>query len=114
MKLVSLKKLLLRKAKIELNSKGKLLRELQRIHLFGWIDSKRLDAKKKYFTMCFFQLWWLYSEAELGITPNGYSEPDYLGWEVKQFSVKDFKKYNSAVVTLMTPEPTHGFYVDGD
>lgn len=48
----------------------------------------------------------------MGITPNGYSEPDYLGWEIKQFAVKDFMKYNSSVVTLMTPEPTHGFYVD--
>jgi len=51
-------------------------------------------------------------EAELGITPNGYSEPDYLGWEIKQFAVKDFRKYNSSTVTLMTPEPTHGFYVN--
>lgn len=49
-------------------------------------------------------------EAELGITPNGYSEPDYLGWEVKQFGVTNFLKVNSAVITLMTPEPTHGFY----
>lgn len=47
----------------------------------------------------------------MGITPNGYSEPDYLGWEVKQFGVTNFARINSSVVTLMTPEPTHGFYV---
>lgn len=50
-------------------------------------------------------------EAELGIKPNGYSEPDYLGWEVKQFGVTNFNRLNSAVVTLMTPEPTNGYYV---
>ena len=49
-------------------------------------------------------------EAELGITPNGYSEPDYLGWEVKQFGVTNFARINSAVITLMTPEPTDGIY----
>jgi hypothetical protein len=35
-------------------------------------------------------------EAELGITPNGYSEPDFLGWEVKQFGVANFARVNSA------------------
>lgn len=49
-------------------------------------------------------------EAELGITPNGYSEPDFLGWEVKQFGVTNFAKINSAIITLMTPEPTDGIY----
>jgi len=41
-------------------------------------------------------------EALLGITPNGKSEPDYLGWEIKGHS--------SNRVTLMTPEPKGGFY----
>ncbi len=31
-------------------------------------------------------------EAELGVTPNGYSEPDFMGWEIKQFGVKKFDK----------------------
>jgi hypothetical protein len=39
-----------------------------------------------------------------------YSEPDYLGWEVKQFSVRNFNAINSSVITLMTPEPTDGYY----
>ncbi len=50
-------------------------------------------------------------EAELGITPNGYAEPDFLGWEVKQFGVDNFNRVGSAVITLMTPEPTAGLYV---
>jgi hypothetical protein len=41
-------------------------------------------------------------EALLGIKPNGRSEPDYLGWEIKA--------YSSDRVTLMTPEPDGGFY----
>lgn len=49
-------------------------------------------------------------EAELGITPNGYSEPDFLGWEVKQFGVTNFARINSAIITLMTSEPTDGIY----
>lgn len=49
-------------------------------------------------------------EAELGITPNGYSEPDFLGWEIKQFGVKNFTRVDSAIITLMTPKPTHGIY----
>ncbi len=52
-------------------------------------------------------------EAELGIFPNGYSEPDYLGWEIKQYGVNDFRSFKpKSPVTLMTPEPTGGFYCD--
>ena len=38
----------------------------------------------------------------LGIIPNGRSEPDFMGWEIKG--------YSSDRVTLMTPEPTGGIY----
>jgi hypothetical protein len=98
--------------KAELKTKEKLLSELKRIHLLGWMDAKRLDRDRNILPCASTNCGGYTLEAELGITPNGYSEPDYLGWEVKQFSVKDFNKYNSAVVTLMTPEPTNGFYVD--
>ena len=33
-----------------------------------------------------------------------------MGWEVKQFGVKKFEKIDSSVITLITPEPTEGFY----
>lgn len=49
-------------------------------------------------------------EAELGVTPNGYSEPDFMGWEIKQFGVNRFDKIDASVITLMTPEPTDGLY----
>ena len=95
---------------IQLNSKEKLLYELKRINALGWIDSKRLNTDKDILPCTSSNCGGYTLEAELGITPNGYSEPDYLGWEVKQFGVKNFNKWQSEVITLMTPEPTDGFY----
>lgn len=93
-----------------INNKEKLLAELYRIHKLDWINSKRLD-KEGTILPCLSPNCGGYTlEAELGITPNGYSEPDYLGWEVKQFGVTNFNRVNSAVITLMTPEPTDGLY----
>ena len=92
------------------NNKEQLLSELLRIHELGWVKGKRL---KKDFTFvdCNSSNCGGYTmEAELGITPNGYSEPDFLGWEIKQYGVPSFEKTNSKVITLMTPEPTGGFY----
>jgi hypothetical protein len=97
---------------IQLDSKKQLIEELRRIHQLGWIDSKRLDKNKNILPCISSNCGGYTLEAELGITPNGYSEPDYLGWEVKQFAVKEFEKFKTAVVTLMTPEPTNGFYVN--
>ena len=92
------------------NNRVKLLNELLRIHTLGWIRSKRLDGQGNLLPCQAPNCGGYTLEAEFGITPNGYSEPDYLGWEIKQFSVKNFKKINSAVITLMTPEPTNGMY----
>lgn len=96
---------------IQLNSREKLLAELARIHSLGWIDAKRLDAHSNILPCVSSNCGGYTLEAELGITPNGNSEPDYLGWEIKQFNVREFQKWESSVVTLMTPEPTHGYYV---
>ncbi|WP_425294886.1 MvaI/BcnI family restriction endonuclease [Neomesorhizobium albiziae] len=44
------------------------------------------------------------------MSPNGYAEPDFVGWEVKQYGVNNFTAYRAeSPVTLMTPEPTGGF-----
>ena len=93
------------------SSKDTLLQELKRIHQKKWIASKRLDsdgAIKKYtaqngggYTL----------EAELGILPNGYSGPDFMGWEIKQFGVSKCNLINSKPLTVMTPEPDGGYYV---
>ena len=92
------------------NNREKLLAELYRIHQLGWITSKRLDGQGNILPCISSNCGGYTLEAELGITPNGYSEPDYLGWEVKQFGVTNFDRINSAIITLMTPEPTHGIY----
>lgn len=92
------------------NNRIKLLNELLRINQLGWIKSKRLHGNGNVLSCESSNCGGYTLEAELGITPNGYSEPDFLGWEVKQFGVKNFEKINSSVITLMTPEPTDGIY----
>jgi len=92
------------------NNKDKLIRELRRIHILGWIKSKRLNSRSELLPCNAPNCGGYTLEAELGITPNGYSEPDFLGWEVKQFGVSNFTSLNNSVITLMTPEPTGGYY----
>lgn len=92
------------------NNKADLINELLRIHQLGWIKSKRLDRLGNLMACESPNCGGYTLEAELGITPNGYSEPDFLGWEVKQFGVANFARINSAIITLMTPEPTDGIY----
>lgn len=98
--------------KENLSSREVLISELARIHNKEWIGSKRLDADgnvKNYkaqngggYTL----------EAELGVIPNGIAEPDFMGWEIKQFGVKKCHLINSKPLTVMTPEPDGGFYLD--
>jgi hypothetical protein len=86
----------------EKDSKIVLLEKLAEIRDFGWQPSVKLSKTgelKPYqakngggYTL----------EALLGIIPNGRSEPDFMGWEIKG--------YSSDRVTLMTPEPTGGLY----
>ena len=91
------------------NNKSKLIDELLRIHQLGWIKSKSLT--KNGLVPCTSSQCGGYTlEAELGIIRNGYSEPDYMGWEVKNFGVTNFDKLNSKPITLFTPEPTGGLY----
>lgn len=92
------------------NNKIKLLEELYRIHQLDWITSKRLDKDGNVLPCVSSNCGGYTLEAELGITPNGYSEPDFLGWEIKQFGVSNFERINSSIITLMTPEPTDGIY----
>lgn len=84
------------------NSKLILLEKLKIIRDGGWQSSVKLSNDgilKPYkakngggYTL----------EGLLGISPNGRSEPDFMGWEIKG--------YSGDRVTLMTPEPTGGFY----
>jgi hypothetical protein len=96
----------------KIDTKEELIKEFKRIHDLGWIISKRLDRTGQILPCRSSNCGGYTLEAELGITPNGYSEPDFLGWEIKQFHVSNFDKYQSSIITLMTPEPTGGFYVE--
>jgi hypothetical protein len=95
------------------DSKLILLQELKRIHLSGWIQGKRLNKYGKPILYTAPNGGGYTLEAELGVIPNGDAEPDYLGWEIKQFGVKRFDLINSKPLTVMTPEPDGGFYVEG-
>lgn len=90
-----------------------LLSELRRIHELGWINGKRLDRNGNCLE-CTAQNCGGYTlEAELGIRPNGYSEPDFLGYEVKQYGVVSLERPRaSSPITLMTPEPNGGYYAE--
>lgn len=93
------------------STKSLLLAELKRVHELGWIMSQKLsrDGVKEPYTALNGGGYTL--EAELGITPNGIAEPDFQGWEVKQYGVRDFVRFlPKTPVTLMTPEPTGGVY----
>lgn len=95
------------------DTKSLLIAELARINALGWINSKRLLADGTLGPCEAPNCGGYTLEAELGVKPNGHSDPDYLGWEVKQHNVSDLAKPSSGgAVTLMTPEPTGGFYRD--
>lgn len=86
------------------SSEEKLLETLKQVYESGPIDSCRLQAdgtKIPYeaqngagYTL----------EAQFGITPNGCADPDFMDWELKSHS--------GSAVTLMTPEPDLGIYID--
>jgi len=93
-------------------SKNTLLNELRRIHLKGPIAGKRLNNKSEVLQCTASNGGGYTLEAELGITPNGYAEPDFHGWEIKQFGVERCDLINSKPLTVMTPEPNGGYYVE--
>lgn len=94
------------------DSRQLLLSELRRIILLEWITAKKLLKSGDFGDCNAPNCGGMTLEAELGILPNGYSEPDFHGWEVKQHAVTNLDKPHRSVITLMTPEPTAGFYRD--
>jgi hypothetical protein len=87
-----------------------LRNELERIHRLGWIDSKRLNSDGKVVDCRASNCGGYTLEAELGVRPNGISEPDFHGWEIKSHKVGNFTNIQTGVLTLMTPEPSGGLY----
>lgn len=84
------------------DTRSLLLAELARIHALGWTDSVRMNSSGQIVPYLARNGGGYTLEALLGIKPNGRSEPDFLGWEVKGHS--------GSRITLMTPEPDQGHY----
>lgn len=98
----------------ETTSRARLLSELKRINAQQWITSKQLRQDGTLSPCNAPQCGGFTLEAELQIPKNSTAEPDFLGWEVKQYAVAGFDRPASAkAITLMTPEPTGGVYRDG-
>ncbi|MDC1368808.1 MvaI/BcnI restriction endonuclease family protein, partial [Pseudomonadales bacterium] len=92
------------------STRDALLQKLLEIHQLGWIRSQKLNSNMEFKNYQAANGGGYTLEAMLGIPPNGIAEPDYLGWEVKQFGVKSFPKTSARLTTLMTPEPDGGYY----
>jgi len=92
------------------SAKSIILSELRRIHNLGWINSKRLTSSGLLSCMGT-NCGGLTLEAELGVVSNSRAEPDFIGYEVKQYKVAAFERiYSGSAITLMTPEPQDGYY----
>jgi len=90
-----------------------LIAQLARIAALEWIDSKRLNTRGETVECNAPNCGGYTLEAELGIRPNGISDPDFHGWEIKQHAVANLlRPASGGPITLMTPEPTGGLYVD--
>ena len=89
-----------------------LLEELYRIHKLGWLQGSKLSKDGKLEPYRGKNAGGYTLEAYLGVKPNGIAEPDFMGWEVKQFGVTRFPNVGAKVTTLMTPEPDGGQYKD--
>ncbi|WOA54194.1 MvaI/BcnI family restriction endonuclease [Dickeya solani] len=85
------------------NSKETLLRKLKDIHSLGFVPSQRLNKNGELIAYKAKNGAGFTLESLFNIKPNGSSEPDFMGWELKAHS--------GSVVTLMTPEPDTGLYV---
>lgn len=86
------------------STRDKLVQRLAEIHHMGFIESSRLDSNGNCIPYVAQNSAGLTLESFFGITPNGRSEPDFMDWELKAHS--------SGAVTLMTPEPDTGTYLD--
>lgn len=84
------------------DSKSILLEKLAEIRNFGWQPSIKLNKAGHVLPYTARNGGGYTLEALLGIVPNGRSEPDFLGWEMKA--------YSGSRITLMTPEPDGGMY----
>lgn len=96
----------------KLDSEEELLAEIYRIHSLGWLDPVHLNADGSRRPCSGTNCGGVTLETHLGIRANGFAEPDFQGWEVKQHGVKSLDRPRAGPITLFTPEPTGGCYVN--
>jgi hypothetical protein len=93
------------------DSRSILLAALRAIAAKGWISPVKLTKAGRVLPYLGRNAGGVTLEAMLGISPNARAEPDYHGWEVKQFAVGNLASFTAkSPVTLFTPEPTEGVY----
>lgn len=92
------------------DSRAILLERLLEISNKGWIEAWRLNADGTHELCSGSNCVGVTLESELGIVGNARSQPDFLGWEVKAATVSKLEVPRLGTITLMTPEPTGGFY----
>lgn len=96
-----------------LTNEQMLLRRLREIHEAGWIPGKRLRSDGQVVAYGARNAGGMTLEASCGIAANSIPLPDYLGWEVKGLSAKNYlKPAPSSVLTLITVQPRGGFYAE--
>lgn len=85
-------------------SEHKLLDKLLTLYQAGPISSCRLNSHGELIAYSAQNGAGYTLEAQFGITPNGSTDPDFMNWELKAHS--------RGVITMMTPEPTDGMYIE--
>ncbi|MFK7891607.1 MAG: MvaI/BcnI family restriction endonuclease [Granulosicoccus sp.] len=93
------------------SNRDTLIHTLRDIHQRGWIVGQKLDKHGQPLSYKARNGGGYTLEALLGVQPNGIAEPDFLGYEVKQFGVTRFPLTGAKPTTLLTPEPDGGYYV---
>jgi hypothetical protein len=86
------------------SSKTKLIRRLTEVYQMGFVESRKIDKNGIVTPYAAQNGAGFTLESFFGISPNGRSEPDFMDWELKAHS--------SGTVTLMTPEPDSGSYLE--
>ena len=93
------------------HSRKALLAKLLAVHRKGWIPGQKLKKDGSIAPYASQNSGGYTLEAECGVIPNGLSEPDYLGWELKQYKVTQCPKFMIAArVSVLTAEPDGGYY----
>lgn len=91
-------------------SRERLLHRLAAIAAAGWLPAQKLRSDGSIGPCAGTNCGGYTLEAQMGIAPNGRSEPDFEGWELKSHAVTRFDRLSVGQLTLMTPEPTGGIY----